>query len=174
MNKGITLAALGVAASLLTSLAQASDGTINFTGEILDSACTVDIGTDNTMIVDLGKVAKTAFTGVGSTASAHSFKLNLTDCPDTVTSTTVMFDGIAYAGDDTALALTADEGVATGVGVQISDAAQNVISLFTPSPSYTLVAGDNVLPFVARYIQKGAAVTAGPANSVTQFTLNYN
>jgi major type 1 subunit fimbrin (pilin) len=174
MKKGFIAAAIATVCVLSSASVLASDGTINFTGEVLDSACTVDIGANNKMEVKMGKVAKTSFTGVGSTASATEFDLKLTKCPAAVTSVAVKFDGTAYSGDNSVLALTADDGVATGVGVQISDASQTVVSLFTPSSSVTLAEGDNTIPFTARYIQKAAAITSGPANSVAQFTLNYN
>ncbi|WP_431356393.1 fimbrial protein [Enterobacter mori] len=65
----------------------------------------------------MGKVQKSAFTGDGSTADATKFTMKLSACPDTLTSATVMFDGTPYSGDDTVLALTADTGAATGVGI---------------------------------------------------------
>ncbi|WP_324722530.1 fimbrial protein [Lelliottia sp. JS-SCA-14] len=174
MKKIFIASAIAAVSVLSSAAALASDGTINFTGEVLDSACTVDIGANNTMEVTLGSVAKTAFTGKGSTASYSKFNLKLTKCPATVTSASVKFEGTSYAGDDSVLALTEEDGVATGVGVQISDASNKVVELGTATASTTLAAGDNVLPFYARYIQQAAAVTAGPANSVAQFTLNYN
>lgn len=158
---------------LLTAVsAHASDGTINFNGEIVDTACTIDIGASNTMDVTLGKVAKSAFTGVDSTASATEFDLKLTDCP--AGNATVKFDGANYGGDNEVLALTAGTGVATGVGIQIKDSVQKVVPLFTASSSIVLTAGENTLPFYASYIQKDAAVVSGKANSTAQFTLNYN
>lgn len=52
------LIAAAVAATILMPAASALayDGTVNFTGEIIPSPCVVDIGTNNTMTVDLGKV----------------------------------------------------------------------------------------------------------------------
>lgn len=159
---------------MLSSAAFASDGTVNFTGEIIDSACTIDIGANNTMTVDLGKVAKTAFSGAGSTASATEFDLKVKDCPATVTTAVVKFDGANYSGDNSVLALTAETGAATGVAIQLKDGAQKVLPLFTASSSYALKAGDNTLPMYASYIQKETTVAAGKANSTAQFTLNYN
>lgn len=158
----------------------AADGTINFKGNIIDSACTVDLdgAGATTMDVLMGDVNKTSFTGVGSTAggsaSATKFNILLKDCPETATTASVKFDGIAYSGDNTVLALTDETGVATGVGIQLSDSA-GVLPLFTNSAAYTLTTGSttNTLDFYARYIQKAATVTAGPANSVATFTVNY-
>lgn len=160
--------------------ASAADGTINFKGNIIDSACKVDLDGAGATTTDvmMGNVNKSAFTGVGSTAggsaSATKFTIQLKDCPETLTKATVKFDGIAYAGDNTVLALTDETGVATGVGIQLSD-SKGVLPLFTESTAYTLdtETGTNTLDFYARYIQKAATVTAGPANSVTTLTINY-
>lgn len=160
--------------------AVAADGTINFKGNIIDAACTVDLdgAGATTMDVAMGNVHKTAFTGVGSTAggsaSATKFNILLKDCPATATTAKVKFDGIAYSGDNTVLALTEEAGVATGVGIQLSDKS-GVLPLFTESAAYTLTTGNNTntLDFYARYIQKAATVTAGPANAVATFTVNY-
>lgn len=175
MKNKLALSALFVACMAGTAFgAQASDGTVNFTGEVLDAACTVDIGAGNAMTVDLGKVAKAAFTGVGSTASATKFTLKLKDCPSTVSKATVKFDGSAYAGDNSVLALTEETGVATGVAIQLMDATNTVVPLYTASSAYTLSStAENNLDFTARYIQEGDTVTAGTANSAASFTINY-
>jgi major type 1 subunit fimbrin (pilin) len=175
MKTCLSLTAVGMMLLAGSVSAQAYDGTVNFQGEIVDSACTVDIGAGNTMTVDMGKVNKSAFTGAGSTASATKFTLKLKDCPETITSATVKFDGTAYSGDDSVLALTQETGVATGVGIQLSDRTQSVLPLFTASSSYPLAAKtENTLDFYARYIAMADTVTAGPANSVATFTMNYN
>ncbi|WP_380182963.1 fimbrial protein [Kalamiella sp. sgz302252] len=174
------IATLALINAVAAAPALAVDGTINFKGKIIDAACTVDLdgAGATTMDVLLGNVYKNAFTGVGSTAggtaSATKFNILLKGCPDTVKAATVKFDGIAYSGDNTVLALTEETGVATGVGIQLSDKS-GVLPLFSESASYTLVSGNNVntLDFYARYIQKDAAVTVGPANAVATFTVNY-
>lgn len=161
-------------ASTLCAPALAADGTVKFAGEVLSSACTVDIGTDNTMTVDLGKVARNAFTGVGSKASATKFVIKVKECPDTVTNARVQFDGQAYSGDSTVLALTEDSGVAKGVGIELSD-KKGILPLNTDSVDYALQPTVvNNLDFVARYIAKSETITSGPANSVANLTLNYN
>ncbi|EXU77356.1 ferrous iron transporter B [Erwinia mallotivora] len=176
MKKIVSVLALMTA----ISSACAADGTINFTGNIIDSACTVDLdgAGATTMDVAMGNVSKSSFTGVGSTAggnsSATKFNILLKNCPETVSTATVKFDGTAYSGDNSVLALTDETGVATGVGIQLSDNS-GVLSLFTESAAYTLTSGSNTntLDFTARYIQKAATVTAGKANSVATFTVNY-
>ncbi|MNR35188.1 fimbrial-like adhesin protein SfmF [compost metagenome] len=92
-------------------------------------------------------------------------------------SATVKFDGTSADGDNTALKLTQESGVATGVAIQLGDDTGAVLPLYTASKAYPLQAGAGVannLDFVARYIATAASVTAGPANSVASFTVNYN
>jgi len=178
MNKvalNLFIAAMaGCAASAFA--ATNGEGQINFSGEIIDSACQVTNGLSNPLDVQLGKVSKTLFTGTGSTSTATKFDIQLTNCPETVTSAAVNFGGTPDADNNSTLALTRDADAATGVAIQLLDTAGQPVSLYTPSRQYPLTAGSTVndLEFGARYIQTQAAVTAGPANSVSTFTIIYN
>lgn len=176
MKNGLKAVSLASALTMICAGVHASDGTISFTGSITDTACTMDIGAGNKITVDLGEVAKSSFSGVGSTSTSTAFDIKVKSCPSAVTAATVKFDGIDYSGDNTALALDTPETgtAATGVGVQLMDSANKVVPLQTASSSYTLKEGDNTLPFTASYIQKAATVTSGTANATAQFTLNYN
>ncbi|MFK3663516.1 fimbrial protein [Scandinavium sp. NPDC088450] len=152
------------------------EGQINFTGEIIDSACQVVNGLSNPLNVALGKVSKTMFKGTGSTTTLTLFNIQLTDCPDTVTTAAINFGGIPDADNNTTLALTPGTGAATGVAIQLVDASEQPIDLYSPSQPYALTSGStmNNLQFGARYIQTKASVTAGPANSASTFTVIYN
>ena len=178
MNKvalGFFIAAtVGCSASAFA--ATNGEGQINFTGEIIDSACQVVNGLGNPLNVPLGKISKTVFTGAGSTSTMTKFDIELKDCPETVTSAAINFGGTPDANNNTTLALTPDAEAATGVAIQLLDSAQHPVSLYTPSQQYPLTAGSTVndLDFGARYIQTEAAVTAGLANSVSTFTVIYN
>jgi major type 1 subunit fimbrin (pilin) len=178
MNKvalGFFIAAtVGCSASAFA--ATNGEGQINFTGEIIDSACQVVNGLGNPLNVPLGKISKTVFTGAGSTSTMTKFDIELKDCPETVTSAAINFGGTPDANNNTTLALTPDADAATGVAIQLVDSAQHPVSLYTPSQQYPLTAGSTVndLEFGARYIQTEAAVTAGLANSVSTFTVIYN
>ena len=166
--------ALLVAAAAISPVAHAADGTVKFTGKILDSACTVDASTKD-QTVALGQIDKGAFSAAGDTAAATRFSIKLTACPATVTSAKVKFDGTADAGNNNVLALTSGTGVATGVGVQLANADGSVLPLYTDSTSTTLsTTGVNTLDFVARYIATAATVTPGEADATANFTVNYN
>ncbi|MEX2944473.1 fimbrial protein [Serratia fonticola] len=158
----------------LSSAAFADDGKINFIGTITDDACTVVNNTTTPLTVTLGTVSSQAFNGAGSTAGATKFNLALTSCPATVNSASVKFDGTSDSNVNTILALTAGAGVADGVGIQLADANNNVIPLYTASAAYPLQTGANNLEFVARYYATAASVTAGTANATSNFTIIYN
>lgn len=176
MKKNLIAAGI-VAVSILSaaSAVSAADGQVNFKGEIIDSACVVANTPASPLDVTLGQVSKTSFSAAGDTAAATKFSLKLSNCPATVTKASVKFDGTAAGGDNSVLALTKDTGVATGVGIQLMDSSNTVLPLATASASYPLVStGVNNLDFTARYVSTAATVTAGPANSVANFTVVYN
>ncbi|MBV7406122.1 fimbrial protein [Enterobacter sp. ENT03] len=156
--------------------AGAADGTINFTGEILEQACTINVGTNNTLTVDLGKVAKTAFSAAGVESGTTKFTIKLKDCPDTITSAKVRFDGVPDTTDSTLLAITSGTGTATGVAIKLMNADKTTLPLHSVTNyGYALdKTKENLLDFYAAYQSTAAIVTAGKANSVTNFTVSYN
>ncbi|MFU9137967.1 fimbrial protein [Erwinia tasmaniensis] len=165
------------ALALLTTLsgvAHAADGTIQFKGEIIDTACTVSPQSAN-QIVTMGQVSDKAFRAAGDTASATAFYIDLANCPASAQSASVKFDGSPYEGDNTTLALTETDGAATGVGIQIRNADNSPLPLFTRSQSITLTESKtNRLNFSAVYIAKASTVTAGPADATATFSVVYN
>lgn len=165
---------LGMALLFASASTLAYDGTVNFNGEIIDNTCVVSLGSNgNSLVVPMGSVNKSSFTGKGSTASTTQFILTLTECP--AVNARVKFDGPTYEGDQDVLALNAGAGVATGVGIRLYDQNMAVLPLFTASSPYELQEQvDNHLKFYASYIATAGSVTAGPANAVATFTMNYN
>ncbi|EOV8837972.1 fimbrial protein [Cronobacter dublinensis] len=174
--KKLLLAACVSSACCSTAFAASGEGQVNFTGEILDSACEVVNSQSSPLVVNLGKIAKTAFTGVGSTTNPTSFVLQLKNCPETVTKASIKFGGTTDADNANVLALTGGTGAASGVGIQLLDSSNEPLNLYTASADYTLENGTatNSLAFGARYIQTGASVTAGTANGSSTFTVEYN
>lgn len=167
----------GAAFNLLVGLipqAQAFDGTVKFTGNILDAACTVDIGENSTIPVVMGDIQKSAFTGDGSLAATTKFTVKLKSCPAGVDQATVKFSGTSYQGDDNFIQLDQAVDVATGVAIQIKDSTQTVVPLAVDSKPYTLLPDvENDMDFYASYVQKGTTVVKGSANSTVNFTVDY-
>lgn len=174
MNKRISQLLLISTLTTASFVTFASDGTINFTGTITDTACTVDTSSAN-QTVNLGTVARTGFTAVGSTSAATKFTIGLTSCPSSVTAARVKFDGIANSTNSNLLSLNSDQ-TATNVGVGIYEQdGSTLIPLATQSASKTISStATNTLTYVAKYYAVATPVGAGSANSTATFSIVYN
>ncbi len=80
MKRNIIGGAFTLASLMMAGHALAEDGVVHFVGEIVDSTCEVTSDTAD-QTVPLGKVNKTAFSGVGSVASPQEFSIKLINCP---------------------------------------------------------------------------------------------
>lgn len=170
MNK-VSLFAI-ITAFLSAPYAHAADGTINFTGTITETACSVNISTQS---VDLGTVSASALTGLGTTAAPTRFTISLITCPIAVSTAKVRFDGTTAVGNSSILKLNVGE-TATNVGVAIyEDDSSTLIPVGSPSAAKTLVStGTNDLTYIAKYMATGTPVSAGSANATATFTITYS
>ncbi|WP_318605434.1 fimbrial protein [Enterobacter hormaechei] len=176
MNKKLMMAMLAAGSVLTMTNAFAAAGTVNFNGNILDSACDVDVASQNQVVV-LGDYYKTEFPTAGARTAATQFNIILKNCPVTVTNAKVRFDGTPDLTNVSLLAIdTSVAGAATGVAINLMTADKADLPLYG-SNSYTYAlssTADNTLNFYAQYISTAASVTAGPANSVANFSVVYN
>lgn len=174
MKKHILALMFSALSSNLVFTAYAADGTINFTGEILDQACEVDAGTAN-QTVTLGKVSKSAFSTAGDTAAPTAFDIKLNKCPSALNTASIKFEGTPNATDNSVLAIKAVNGAATGVGVKLYNADGSALPLSKASQSFPLTKGGaTTLSFKSAYVATTTAVTPGPANAVANFSVIYN
>jgi major type 1 subunit fimbrin (pilin) len=176
MKKNLIAVAFSAIAALTASHAFATAGTVNFTGNILDQACTVDVDSQNQTVV-LGDYNKSEFTSAGAVTAAKKFSIVLQNCPDTVTQAHVMFDGKPETTDSSLLAIDSTvNGAATGVAINMMSADMAQLPLHGDNGyRYALSdTSDNTLDFYAQYKSTNATVTSGPANSVATFSVVYN
>lgn len=177
MKKNLIAVAFAATAALSMSNAFAAAGVVNFTGEILDAACTVDVASQN-QTVDLGKYNKTEFNSAsGIKTAATGFDIVLKDCPTTVSSAKVRFDGTPEATDSRLLAIDSSvAGAAKGVAINLMTADKTNLPLHSlNSYNYNLSSTQpNTLKFYAQYQSTSSLVEAGPANSVANFSVVYN
>nr|WP_318383683.1 chaperone-usher fimbrial major subunit [uncultured Enterobacter sp.] len=185
MKRNLISCALALSSLLIAGSANAIDGNVHFRGEVIDSTCEVTAGTKD-QNVDLGKVNKTAFTGVSSTAAAREFTISLVKCPDTYSKAAINFEG-ADAGDgDLAIGNPVTTSVpgdytgsdtaapATNVAIRIYNKADNSqVKLYKESAFMDIKNGKADLEFIARYIATADIVTPGTANADAQFTVIY-
>jgi len=106
--KRISLFITAVTSAVISCAALAAEGTINFTGSIIDTACTVDAASAN-QTVKLGTVAASSFSSAGATAGVARFSINLTGCPAAAKTASVRFDGPVPSGNSSVLSLSSGQ-----------------------------------------------------------------
>ncbi|EIR1700693.1 fimbrial protein [Escherichia coli] len=156
----------------ITLTAHATDGTINFTGSILDSACTVN----SDSVVNLGQISKSSLSRKGDVAASTHFTIELENCPSSVKSASVKFDGVADANDTNILALAHGQ-TAKGVGIALyENDGVTPVPLSMQSKPLTFDTSSlkhNEIEFVAKFKATGDDITAGTANASSNFTITY-
>lgn len=149
------------------------DGTVHFTGEIIDAPCVVSVDSQN-QEVNLGQVKSSVFTAVGDKSTAKSFQIKLEECDiSTMNTAHVVFSGNGDSDDATLVAINNEAGSASGVGIGIYDNAGASVALNSGETTETLKAGQTVLYYTARYVQSGDSVTTGYGNGEVDFNLTY-
>jgi minor fimbrial subunit len=158
--------------SCLPSLAQAYDGTVNVTGNILNNTCAVSAGSQQ-QTVQMGSVASKQFYQVGSSSPPQRFTIELEKCGSAASAVAVKFYGTTDSKNADLLALTT--GGATGLAIALLDSKQQLIPMASASEQYPLTAGAATasLVFYAQYTATASSVSAGNANATATFTLTY-
>lgn len=155
-------------------------GTVKFTGELINAACSVSSDTENQTVI-LGQYRTTPLQGEKDLVTTNvPFYIKLVDCDTEVAKTaSVSFFGNQDTVNNTLLAIDGggtNQNVASGVGIEIADATGKTL---TPDGSVysepqTLLDGNNTLHFNARYKTTGTEVQPGAADGFATFVMNYN
>lgn len=164
---------MALALAAFSSASMASDGKVNFTGEIVDTPCVVS--TDSQSIdVNLGQIKASHFVAANDISSDQDFKINLDECDlGTLKNATIQFNGAA-SKDASLLAINSGASSATNVGIEILDSTGVVLPLNTvSSKAYSLQAGETSLNFKAHYKAIAVPVTVGSANAQADFSVAY-
>ncbi|WP_168791896.1 fimbrial protein [Paraburkholderia aromaticivorans] len=169
---GGTIASAQYISGVLNTNVQLNNGSNRLTvtgGPIRGVSCSVTANTANQTIY-LGSVSASAFPTAGSTAATTPFSIGMS-CQSGV-SVAVTFSSVSgTSGVPTAVA---SNGTATGVGVQLLNAARTAIVLDSPFPLTSGTTGNMSFQFFARYYRLGAApVTPGTVNASAIFTMTY-
>lgn len=179
MSSRKALAGLALVMSGLSAGAMASDNTVNFTGEIVDTPCVVaPVAGDGQIQVELNQVKSSVFTQAKDTSPDVGFTIVLDQCTtDTLKSANVTFSGSQDSNDNTLLAIQNQSGdtrqMATGVGIEIANNDGTAIPMGTAGSDISLVDGSNQLMFKAHYKSTAAKVTAGRADGQATFQIAY-
>lgn len=164
-NIGALLMVLATAGNAFAGTATA---TINVTGRITASPCTVDTSTVS-QTVDLGRVyGKDLAPGKGS--EWKTFQLTLSKCPSNWKQATVTFTGNPAPDNN----YYANSGSATGVVLQISDSGHSTSYGNGDTLTETIDASRNaVFPLEARMFNPGGTIGTGDFNAVLEVDFSY-
>ncbi|CAK6501299.1 Major fimbrial subunit SMF-1 (plasmid) [Pantoea sp. Nvir] len=174
--KKVTIISLGLllAAAQVTA-AQASDGTISFTGNIESQTCTVDVnGGGSSATVPLPNISSSHLQAAGQTAGSTRFTINLSACSSDSGEIYAYFEQGANVNADGRLVNT---GTATNVELQLLDGAGNLLNAGSTAQSTApltaqLTGGAATLTYAAQYYAT-AATTAGSVASSVTYSINY-
>jgi type 1 fimbria pilin len=151
-----------------------SGGTVNFTGQVVNAACSVSADSvDQT--VTLGQVRTSKLTAAGMVANQkENFSIKLEDCDTTVSqNAAVIFNGQQDSTLAGSLANTAGAGSATNVALQLYGPDGQVLNIGDTSGAIVLIDGENTVPLSVDYIATGAA-TAGNVAATATFSMVYS
>lgn len=140
---------------------------------LVSNACSVSTNSIN-KTVNLGVWAAKQFMETPVPAPLVRFTINLEDCGPAASGVKLSWNGTQHASNNELFALTSGSS-ATNVGVELLDWNRKRIAPGYTTPAYGLTANSSSvsIPFYARYVGSGGAVTAGTANSMATFTLDY-
>jgi major type 1 subunit fimbrin (pilin) len=168
-----------VSALALPGLAQASDGIINFAGELTNSTCTISVnGATSTGTVTLPTVSTNSLLANGNVAGATNYTIALSDCNfvDPLTDVTAFYETGPTVNPVSGNLINVT-GTASNVEVQLlaADDLGNPIIIGSPTQSSAtpIASASGNLNYVAQYYATGAT---GPGTVITSVTysLVYN
>lgn len=130
--------------------------------------------------VPMGDYPKQTFKGVGSTSNPVRFKVAINNCPAGMRSIGIQFvePSSRYINQAQGVIQLSGDSTARGIGLKLTQPVDGAPMRFG-NPGYVLQAYDPArggsleIAFDAAYYQAQSAVTAGSANAVLEFTMNY-
>ncbi|KGB01126.1 fimbrial family protein [Enterobacteriaceae bacterium ATCC 29904] len=145
--------------------------TLQFTGKIVESTCSLDTSSDKQRI-DLGTVSANVFKGANSHSEQQAFTIELNDCSTSAYSNaTLTFRGDTI-NSNTELNVT---GGATNLGLQIlENGTPLAMDGSSSTADKTLVNGTNIFDLTTRYIALDNTVGVGAANASVNFMVEYH
>lgn len=149
-------------------------GEVHFRGQIVAAPCSVTSG-DITKTVDMGQVRTNNFPTKGTWYDPVAFQLHLEDCDTTVLKTVaVRFDGISDVNDPQVFQTGNGAGSSLGLGLGIFDySGQLLIPNTQPKNFISLVDGETVLHYTAKYRSTLNYVISGDASTTVWFKMIY-
>ncbi|NMZ32846.1 fimbrial protein [Pseudomonas proteolytica] len=179
MNRKMLFVAVMTAA--VVQSVQASDGTINFAGELVAQTCTITIdGGPSPQTKNLPKVSTSLLTTPGQVAGATSFLIGLTGCASTPNSVTTFYEAGGTVDPITGRMRNTAAGGADEVELQLLDGGPTAAPILigsdtqtTTNTRYTIDASGAVtMPYAVQYYATGTT-TPGIVESQVTFSIDY-
>jgi major type 1 subunit fimbrin (pilin) len=173
MKTNILAALIAVAVSA-PLMANASDGTITFKGEVTANTCTIKVndGTANNTVT-LPTVASSQLAAKGDTAGQTEVKIGLSACSDAVKTARAFFESGPNVSTNHNLT---NKGTATNVEVQLLTPTSTVIAIGDTAQrsatGTTLTSGAAVMSYKAQYYAT-AASGAGTVDTSVTYSIDY-
>lgn len=159
--------------SLVAYQSSAHDVTVNITGTVTNTTCTVSPDSKD-KIVDLGKVPANSLYRSGTSSSPVSFTINLENCGDVANGVVISFSGIPDSNMPDLLKLS-PESSASGIAIELLDDSKELISIGGGSRQYNISSGQQTasLKFYAKMVANGEKIQTGPVISSVTFKTSY-
>lgn len=163
-----------------------SGGPINFEGNVINAPCIIQ-GTSKSQTVSLGDVSVKQL-DTNTKGASQAFTISLAGCDlsglasdgttaANYTKAKIMLSGSKANAAGDILKLTAVDGAAQNVGVQITEQGSSKGLVLDTDYTATRTLATGVLsydfPFTAYYIKNGTTPVAGKANATVNFTVAY-
>ncbi|KPH00188.1 fimbrial protein [Pseudomonas sp. RIT-PI-q] len=178
MNYKARVLAVLVAASS-APFAMASDGTINFTGQLLAATCAINVNgavSPAAATVTLPSITASSLSAAGKVAGQTNFIIKLTGCTGTATTAAAFFE--AGGGVDPVSGNLKNTGTATNVQLQLVDATSGLAikagdaAQLTGNSRVTIASNAANLPYAVQYYATGLA-TSGTVLGTVTYSVNY-
>lgn len=170
---------LGLASFGANAQVDNNNGSVTFTGSIIDAPCSISADTVH-QDVELGAISQSMLEEKGQ-STPTPFTIKLENCAfeaDAGGGSARLNNGVSitFTGrpNDTNTSLLALDGDAAGAGVVLTDGLQKVISLGKATPLGELTQGTNNIKFYAYLKGADKTVTTGEFTSTASFTLDYD
>lgn len=166
--------------SAASTAAYASDGRINFTGELTAQTCTITVNgqvSPADATVTLPKVSTSNLSAAGQVAAQTGFNISLSNCNPATGTAAAFFE--AGASVDPLSGNLRNTGTATAVQLQLVDATTGNAIKAGDSGQTTSTSrlplqtdGSALLPYAVQYYATGAT-TPGTVLSFVTYSINY-
>lgn len=172
-NNGKKIIMFGLFCAILSPGAYAADVTINVTGKVVASPCTVD--NNGVYNIDLGQsISSTTLSPANSYSAWKNFNVTLSACPVGTTKVTAAFSGNADSYNNTMYANATGTGYAQNVAVQLQNSSSGTNTGNGSTMTVSVVNSAATFPLQARAYSTPGGATAGIINAVVLMNMTYN